>query len=399
MGVAIIVGDIHLGKGVSIGKPGVGNALNSRVVDQLKLLDWVVDQAIEQNAAMIILTGDICEDPKPDYRLVDIFVKFLKRCEHTNIEVHIVSGNHDIKRTGTQYISVLDILTSAELPMAHVYKKPATIFMSGAGITLFPFKDRGSLNCASNAEAIEALGQKIPYEASEIPDNYDRILVGHLALEGSIFVGDESDSLANELMCPVSMFSDYDYIWMGHVHKPQVMSQKPYAAHIGSLDISDFGETDHVKHIVVFDSSKKERFKHIPIPSRPLRKIAIEVPKGSDPTDYVLEQIDDAEKTRAIKNSIVRINIKLLEDMENVDRQRVEGRLSKYNAFYICDFVESRAMSVVPLSKQELMDNTIGPKDAVKLYAEEEKFKSDDDKLRYIDLANGIIDKFYAKVK
>ena len=64
MTVGIIVGDVHLGKGVNIGKPGIGNALNSRVLDQVKLLDWIVDQCLSVDAELIILTGDIWEDVK-----------------------------------------------------------------------------------------------------------------------------------------------------------------------------------------------------------------------------------------------------------------------------------------------------------------------------------------------
>src|ERR1700748_1779591 len=103
MNKTLIVGDLHLGKNFALGKPGIGNALNSKAADQAKLLDWIFDQAIENYVRTIIFTGDVYEDPKPDYVLVNIFIQFLKKCEISKIEVHIIVGNHDLKRTGAQY--------------------------------------------------------------------------------------------------------------------------------------------------------------------------------------------------------------------------------------------------------------------------------------------------------
>src|SRR3972149_1767402 len=116
MSITLIVGDVHLGKGVGIGKPGIGNSLNSRIVDQIQLLDWVLDRAIEINASAIILTGDICQDIKPDYVLIELLIEWLKRCSSYNIEVHIIAGNHDLKRTGARFSSYLDLISALYLP-------------------------------------------------------------------------------------------------------------------------------------------------------------------------------------------------------------------------------------------------------------------------------------------
>ncbi len=50
MSTAIILGDPHVGKGTNIGKSGIGSSLNSRIVDQLNLLDWTLDRALEHHA-------------------------------------------------------------------------------------------------------------------------------------------------------------------------------------------------------------------------------------------------------------------------------------------------------------------------------------------------------------
>ena len=73
----------------------------------------------------------------------------------------------------------------------------------------------------------------------------------------------EIDDCITELFCETEMFNKYDYTWLGHIHKPQVLSKKPYIGHIGSMDISDFGEKNQEKFIVLFDSNSFDAFEII----------------------------------------------------------------------------------------------------------------------------------------
>lgn len=395
---SLIVGDLHLGKGLSIGKPGIGSSLNSRIKDQMKLLNWVSEKAIDNNVDSVILTGDICEDPKPDYILIEIFIEFLKNLEVYNIDVEIITGNHDIKRTGSHYKSFLDLITAAEIPSIRVHKYVSTVIKDGVGFTLLPFRDRRSLDCKTDKDAFKKISDLLTYELESIPSRFDRVLIGHLALKGSIFVGDEFDNEANELMCPLSMFAGYDYVWMGHVHKPQVRSKKPHVAHIGSLDISDFGETDHQKIVVLYDTENPKRYIEIPVPSRPLRKFQIDVPEGFTSTNYVLDQIKALHKKKPMTNAIIKIEIKLLdEDAENIDRCLVEEIVYELGAYHICNMSESRNVSVVPIVSQHNIDSEIDTKVAIKIWSEHDDFEDDDEKSEYVDLANEFADQFSVK--
>jgi len=393
MSVVLIVGDVHLGKSISIGKPGVGSALNSRVVDQFNLLEWILDQAIINHVETIILTGDICEDIKPDYILIELFVDWLKKCVSHNMDVHIIAGNHDLKRTGTKFSSYLDLLSTLDIHDVHVYKNIDTIMKSGVGFTLLPFRDRQSLDCQTNEEALNKIATQLLYEAESISNDCSKVLIGHLALAGSIFVGDEFDNLSRELMCPLGMFTDYDYVWMGHVHKPQTRQKKnPYIAHVGSLDISDFGETDHQKVIILFDNDLPEKFKEIPVPSRPLRRVVVDVPEGFDSTDYVINKINAMHKKTPFDNAIVRVEIKLLDkDTVNVNREEIESCIYNLGAFFICTIQESRNISVMPIIQQAI-DNKMAPKAAIKIYAETQEFNSSQGKQKFIDLASYFVD-------
>lgn len=390
MSVALVVGDPHLGKGCSIGRPGIGSAINSRIADQFTILDWVFDRALKFYAVNIILTGDIFDDPKPNSIIVSMFISWLKKCTDADIDIHIVAGNHDILRSGQFYTSALDIISAADMDGVFVYKYISTLHMPGVSFTMLPFRDRRSFNVDSNAAAVALMQDKMPYELSGIDKSQAKVVIGHMAIEGSIPIGDEIDDMTNELFCPPSMFKGYDYVWMGHIHKPQTMFNTPYISHIGSMDVSNFSESDHKKVIVIFDPKASEPYKYLEIPTRPLNQISVSVPETiTDTTSYVVKEL--FEKHNSLARSIVRLNVSLENsDVVSIDRTVVEKTLNDLGAFHICRINEER--KVAPIKKSaatECIDNTVNESVAIKMYADanvDASMKND-----FVALANEIV--------
>jgi len=391
----VILGDPHIGRSLILGRTGIGSSLNSRVVDQINLLDWTLEQAIENEAGHIITTGDVFEEVKPPPYLLTLLIEWLKRCEAHDIHVHILLGNHDILRTGNYYTSSLDILSSCEMPKVSVYKNIETIFVDGVALTLLPFRDRRAFGVETYGEAIQILKNNLEYELATIPVNYKKVVIGHLSLEGSIPIGDEIDDISNELMCPLDIFNGYDYVWMGHVHKPQVLKEtNPHIAHIGSMDISNFGETDHKKHIIIFDG---ETARQEIIPSRPLKKISISIPKDTkDTTQYVIDQIKKYEN--AINKAIVRLDVHLSSpDLVPINRSNVEKALYDLNVHNISSISESKKMQSIIKNSEEIITNTIDINAAIKMYSE--LFIEENKRPKFITLANDLNMQFKAETK
>src|SRR5690606_30116991 len=127
------------------------------------------------------------------------------------------------------------------------------------------------------------------------------------------------------------------------VHKPQVRSRNPYIAHIGSLDISDFGETTHQKILILFDPALEKAFEEIPVPSRPLRRFKVSVPENQDPNKFIIDELENHHMNNSYNNAIVKVEITLnCDNSVNIDRKQIEDKIYKFGAFHICNFVESR---------------------------------------------------------
>lgn len=371
----IILGDVHLGKGINIGKVGVGSSLNSRVADQLNLLDWTLDQAVERHCDDIIITGDVFEDPKPHPSLITMFIGWLKKCQAYHINVHIIMGNHDMLRNGMIFISSLDLISEVDLENVNIYKDINTVLIGSSAFTLVPFRDRKSFETNSNAEAIDLLRNMLVYELASIPVTYKKIMVGHLAIEGSIPIGDEIDDMTNELFCPLDMFNCYDFVWMGHVHKPQVMQNgsayKTHVAHIGSMDISNFGETDHRKHIVIVDcDSDGNDFEIEYLPTRPLKKINVSVPKDTeDTTAYVIEHIE--KEKIDFNRAIVRVEVSLTApELKSINKSLIEKFLTGQGAFNVTGISESKKVALIKKDNNNTIDTKMDVVSAIKTYAQ-----------------------------
>lgn len=399
----IILGDPHIGRSLSLGKSGIGTTLNSRVIDQLALLNFTLETAINNEVFHIFITGDVFEDTKPHPSFITLFINWVKKCEAHDIYVHIIMGNHDFLRSGNYYVSSLDIINECDLSHCTVYKNVKTLYINNVAFTLVPFRDRKSFDCEVNADATELLQSIIDYEVSIIPISYPKVLIGHLAIEGSIPIGDEIDDLTNELFCPLSMFLDYDYVWMGHIHKPQIMNSNPHVAHIGSMDISNFGETDHKKSLILFDTDNVS-FTTIDLPTRNLEKIVISIPKDTDnSTQYVLDEIKN--KNLTLDQSIIRLEVSFANsDIKPINRSEIEKFLRDAGVDNISGFSESRKINLVKNSTDNIdteIDNTADVPSAIKKWAKK-KWPNDADKhkrLNFISGAIGIYNDYKAGVK
>lgn len=402
MSTVLILGDVHLGKSTSIGKTGIGAALNSRIVDQLNLLDWVLEYAVDHGVRRIVITGDVFEDPKPLPSLITLFIAWINKCGAYEVNIDIIMGNHDMLRNGTYYSSPLDIITECSLPNCTVYKDINTVYIDRVAFTYLPFRDRKSFSCEVNADALALLDNMLMYEVLSIPIPFTKVLIGHLALEGSIAVGDEIDDLTNELFCPTSMFKDYDYVWMGHVHKPQVMCKQPHIAHVGSMDISNFGETDHKKHVVLFET-EDSTFTTVDLPTRNLSRIVITIPKDTvDTTQYVLDEIKSKKIT--LDKSIVRLEICLsTPELKSINRSEVEKFLYKEGAYNIAGFSESKKIALIKKDNGSAnnIDTTMDVPTSIKMWAKQ-KWPDDVDeskRLKFIEAALIIYKDYLAGAK
>ena len=389
----LVLGDPHIGGGLSLGKIIPQSNLNSRIIDQFKLLDWALNFAIENEVKDIIITGDIFDTAKPLPNIVSMFINWIKSCSDEGINVRLLLGNHDLFRHGSTLISPLDIIGAADLDNTYVYKSMTTVHMNGISFTMLPFQDRRHLNVDSHNDALKIITNKIPYELADIDRNNMRVAIAHLALEGSIPALDEIEDTSNEIFLPINTFNQYDVALCGHIHKPQVLNNSPHVAHIGSLDINNFGEEDQQKLAALIDPHGSEPIKYIEIPTRRLNSISISVPANViDTVSYVIDKLDDQKPY--LQKSITKLNI-VLENPEvaTIDRGKVERFLEDAGVYYTTRITEERKVGMIKKSSiPEEFNDTVSEITAIKMYADinvDEMHRGE-----FVSLANEIVKEY-----
>jgi exonuclease SbcD len=373
----LILGDLHVGKGCQIGRAAELGQLNSRIQDQIDLLDWAFDRCQETKTKLIAITGDVYQDFRPHPAIIGIFMRWLKKCERADIQVHIVMGNHDIMRSGQYVVSALDLVSELEMDCATVHKNFGRLEVDDFTIVFVPFRDKRMYDSKTKDEATAALSAELA-KVIEEPSSKIKVAIGHLAFEGSIPIGDEISDTMNELYVPPEMFDWFDFVWMGHIHHPQVIQHhNPYAAHIGSLDRSDFSksEVDNDKVAILLDSENKNKFIEIQLPTRALRPIKIEVPPDKDSTEFVINELCLMSKRLVFKGSIVRLEIQLNgPELENVDKGKIDSYIyNNLEAYYICGFIEMRSISVMQIDPEDVFDNTMEINQSINKWADTRK--------------------------
>jgi DNA repair exonuclease SbcCD nuclease subunit len=229
----IATGDTHFG--LSTYGIDLPEGTNSRSLDGFSAFDQLIDYAISNKIKLITHSGDIFDRKTVSQTIVNEFYKRVKRISDAGIDFVILSGNHD-KSTLRQAKCSLDLINTITIP--NIYETD--------GLDLF---DLGYVQVATlgyylSNEEIEAQLKKFN---SEIDWTRPAILLGHLQVETPQFA---NASFKEDLhLTPLALLTQYPYqfISLGHLHKPVELNANPPCYYNGSLVRCSFAEENDSK--------------------------------------------------------------------------------------------------------------------------------------------------------
>ncbi|MCX5875070.1 MAG: DNA repair exonuclease [Deltaproteobacteria bacterium] len=178
-----------------------------------RAFDNLIDLAIEEQVAFVLLSGDLYDGDWKDYNTGLYFIDRISRLRKENIRVFLASGNHDAASQISKALRLPDNVHHFST------KQPETKLLEDLGVAVH-----------GQGYHTRALAENIARNYPQALPHYLNIGLLHTSLTGR---------QGHEPYAPCSLddlkAKGYDYWALGHVHMREEVSQSPWIVFPGNI--------------------------------------------------------------------------------------------------------------------------------------------------------------------
>lgn len=340
----IHLSDLHIGKRVNE---------FSMAEDQKYILNQILEIIDREQPDCVVIAGDVYDKSIPSAEAVQILDDFLTRLAGRKIPTAMISGNHDsperlsfgaqlMKESGIYVSPVYDGQVQS-IGFADEYGE--------VRVYLLPFLKPATVRHVYEEETVESYQDAVETAISHLPldTSCRNVLVAHQFAAGASRCESEEMSVGGIDQVDVSVFDDFDYVALGHIHSPQ-SAGRPAVRYCGTPLKYSFSEAGQQKSVSVVELFKKGRveIREVPLtPLRDMRKIrgtyleltARSFYQGTNTEDYIQAILTDEEdipdgmqKLRIIYPNLMRLEYDNRRTRENRQIQQAADAEEKSEA-------------------------------------------------------------------
>ena len=247
----IHLSDLHIGKRF--------NEV-SMIEDQEYILLQILQIIDDEKADAVLVAGDVYDKSVPSAEAVTLFDDFLCRLAKRNLPVLIISGNHDSPERlafGNRLMEESGIFISP------VYDGSVSTFTlsdeyGDVDFWLLPFLKPAHVKRYFPDAGIESYTDaiRVAVEHMGIDTARRNVLLTHQFVTGAATCESEEISVGGSDNVDASVFADFDYVALGHIHGPQNIGSNKIR-YCGTPLKYSFSEEKHHKSITVVNLGKK----------------------------------------------------------------------------------------------------------------------------------------------
>ena len=241
----IHLSDLHIGKRV--------NEI-SMIEDQEYILLQILRIIDDEQADAVLIAGDVYDKSVPSAEAVTLFDDFLCRLAKRKMPVLIISGNHDSPERLAFGGRLLDM---SGIHISPVYDgKVRSVTLADehgeAVYWLLPFLKPAHVKRFYPEETIESYTDacRVAVEKMGMDPTKRNVLLTHQFVTGSVTCESEEISVGGSDNVDASVFEDFDYVALGHIHGPQNMGSN-WIRYCGTPLKYSFSECGHHKSVTV----------------------------------------------------------------------------------------------------------------------------------------------------
>ena len=243
--------DLHLGK-----------RLNdfSFLEDQVRLLCQVEEIARSERADAVLIAGDVYQKASPQSEAMAVFDQFITRLKEMGLWVFVISGNHDSAQRISYFSSLLKNsgVYVSEAFDGHLQQVTLQDEHGELVVSLLPFLKPIQVRRFYPDEKIETYQDAVQAVLRHSPvDTAKRnVLVCHQFITGAEISDSEEKTVGGLDNIDAAVFADFDYVALGHIHKPQQCARETLR-YAGSLMKYSFSEVNQKKSVAVVEMGEK----------------------------------------------------------------------------------------------------------------------------------------------
>lgn len=247
----IHLSDLHLGKRINE---------FSMIGDQKYILKQILQVIDREKPEGVLIAGDVYDKSVPSVEAVQLFDDFLTRLAKRGLSVFVISGNHDsperlsfasrlIEHSGIHIAPVYD----GEVEGIRMEDEYGPLW-----VWLLPFiKPVHVRNCYPE-ESVDSYTDAVRVAVSHMPvERQERnLLVTHQFVTGAERSESEEISVGGSDNVDASVFDVFDYVALGHIHRPQCIGSDT-VRYCGTPLKYSFSEASHQKSVTVVELQQK----------------------------------------------------------------------------------------------------------------------------------------------
>ena len=244
----------------------------SQKEEQALFLNWIERYIIQQKIDVLLISGDIFDTGSPSNQSLEMYYSFLVKLNATTCKsIIITGGNHDSPGTLNAPKHILDALSIKVVGKAaeNIEDEVFEIDINNEKVIVaaVPYLRDGDIRRAVAGESFDELTEKYKtalinhYKTSAKQckhintTNAPVIAMGHLfATGGSVSDSEQNIYVGSLGHIGAEDFPTYfDYVALGHLHRPQIIGGNDKIRYSGSPNILSFSEVNYDKKILVLN--------------------------------------------------------------------------------------------------------------------------------------------------
>ena len=260
----IHLSDLHLGKRVNE---------YSMIEDQEFILKKIINIIDYEKPEGVIIAGDVYDKSIPSAEAVQMFDVFLTCLAKRNLQVFVISGNHDSPERMSFGSRLMD---QSGIHISQVYNGKVTPFAisdehGNVNVYMLPFIKPAHVRRFSEEE-IDTYTDAIRVAVAEmnIDQSGRNILITHQFVTGALRSESEDLSVGGSDNVDVSVFDGFDYVALGHIHSPQNCTSER-VRYCGTPLKYSFSEVKDKKSVTIVELANKGNLTIRTVPLDPMR--------------------------------------------------------------------------------------------------------------------------------